>query len=75
MKSNNRKKVDLLISWIIIAFMFIVPLGMTWVVYKIIMFIFPGIIFTGKDIVLLFGISCIIMIATAMVIATIKHKK
>lgn len=75
MKSNNRKKVDLLISWIIIALMFMVPLGMTWVVYKIIMFIFPGIIFTGKDIVLLFGISCIIMIATAMVIATTKHKK
>lgn len=75
MKSNNRKKVDLLISWIIIALMFIVPLGMTCVVYKIIMFIFPGIIFTGRDIVLLFGILSIIMIATAMVIATIKHKK
>ncbi len=75
MKSNNRKKVDLLISWIIIALMFVVPLGMTWVVYKIIMFIFPGIFFTVKDIILLFGILSIVMIATAMVIATTKHKK
>lgn len=75
MKSNNRKKVDLLISWIIIELMFIVPLGMTCVVYKIIMFIFPEIFFTGRDIVLLFGILSIIMIATAMVIATTKHKK
>lgn len=75
MKSNNRKKVDLLISWIIIALMFMVPLGMTCVVYKIIMFIFPKVFFTIRDIVLLFGILSIIMIAAAMVIATNKHKK
>lgn len=75
MKSNNRKKVDLLISWIIIGFMFIVPFGMTCAVHKIIMFIFPGIFFTGRDIVLLFIILSIVMIAAAMVIATIKYKK
>lgn len=75
MKSNNRKKVDLLISWIIIELMFIVPLGMTCVVYKIIMFIFPGIFFTGRDIILLFIALSIVMIAAAMVIATIKYKK
>lgn len=73
-KKNDDKKGSAILAWVIIAIMLLIPLLLTFVIYKIITFVFPSLLFTAGNLVTLYAVVAVLMIAAVMVIATSKKK-
>ena len=73
-KKNDHKKGSVILTWVVIAIMLLIPLLLTFVIYKIITFVFPSLLFTAGNLVTLYAVVAVLMIAAVMVIATSKKK-
>lgn len=73
-KKNDDKKGSVILTWVVIAIMLLIPLLLTFVIYKIITFVFPSLLFTAGNLVTLYAVVAVLMIAAVMVIATSKKK-
>ena len=73
-KKNAHKKGSVILTWVVIAIMLLIPLLLTFVIYKIITFVFPSLLFTAGNLVTLYAVVAVLMIAAVMVIATSKKK-
>lgn len=73
-KKNDDKKGCVILTWVVIAIMLLIPLLLTFVIYKIITFVFPSLLFTAGNLVTLYAIVSVLMIAAVMVIVTSKKK-
>lgn len=71
-KKNDDKKGSVILAWVIIAIMLLIPLLLTFVIYKIITFVFPSLLFTAGNLVTLYAIVAVLILATIMIIATKK---
>lgn len=71
--SKDRK--DLATTWIVIGLLLIVPLVLTIVISKVFIYVFPTMIFLVSDIIRLYVIVSVLMIAALMIIFTNKKKK
>ena len=73
-KKNDDKKGSVILTWVVIPIMLLIPLLLTFVIYKIITFVFPSLLFTAGNLVTLYAVVAVLMIAAVMVIATSKKK-
>lgn len=65
----DNKKGNLILVWTIITIMLLIPLLLTFAIYKIIMFLIPSLIFTADNLISLYAISSVLMISTMMIIS------
>lgn len=71
-KKNDDKKGSVILAWVIITIMLLIPLLLTFVIYKIITFVFPSLLFTAGNLVTLYAIVAVLILAAIMIIATKK---
>ena len=71
-KKNDNNKWSVILSLIVITIMLLIPLMITFVIYKIIMFVFPSLLFTAGNLITLYAIVAVLMLAAIMAIATKK---
>lgn len=74
-KKNDNNKGSVILSLIVITIMLLIPLMITFVVYKIIMFVFPSLLFTAGNLITLYAIVAVLILAAIMAIATKRSKK
>lgn len=70
-KKRNDKK-DVITSWVVVALLLLIPLGLTLIIYKVIMVVLPTLVFTASNLVKLYAVVSILMIAAMMIITTRK---
>lgn len=71
-KKNDNNKWSVILSLIVITIMLLIPLMITFIIYKIIMFVFPSLLFTAGNLITLYAIVAVLILATIIVIATKK---
>lgn len=71
-KDNDSNKGSIILSLIVITIMLLIPLMITFVIYKIIMFVFPSLLFTAGNLITLYAIVAVLILAAIMVMTTKK---
>lgn len=71
-KDNDSNKGSIILSLIVITIMLLIPLMITFVIYKIIMFVFPSLLFTAGNLITLYAIVAVLILAAIMVMVTKK---
>lgn len=72
-KKNDNNKWSVILSLIVITIMLLIPLMITFIIYKIIMFVFPSLLFTAGNLITLYAIVAV-LILTAIIVITTKKK-
>lgn len=68
----NNKKESIILFLIIMTVILLVPLIITFVIYKIMMFVFSSLVFTAGNLITLYAVVSVLILATVMDITTKK---
>lgn len=71
-KDNGSNKGSIILSLIVITIMLLIPLIITFVIYKIMMFVFSSLVFTAGNLITLYAVVSVLILATVMDITTKK---